>query len=200
MRPNIQTALLVILMLAICMMQAHGQAVPTATEELRLSAFGGVTGTFTGLSSGKNVGITAGADVELRPHFSLYPSIEVRGTYPVAKGSVDSQKNILGGLKVAKPVGNRFRPYADFLFGRGEIKYGNGYAIPASGFYYVQSVSNIFSPGVGVDFLLTNRVSLKADAQFQRYSSPVTTSGNLYAKPITFGVVYSFDFNRHPHR
>lgn len=180
--------------------QAHGQAIPTATEELRVSAFGGITGTLTGLDSGKNVGITAGADMGLRPHFSLYPSIEVRGTYPIAEGSIDSQKNILGGLKVAKSVGNRFRPYADFFFGRGEIKYGNGYAIPSSAFYYVQSVSKIFSPGVGVDFRLTNRLSLKVDAQFQRYSSPVTTAGHLYAKPITFGVVYSFDFNRHPHR
>jgi len=28
----------------------------------------------------------------------------------------------------------------------------------------------------------------------------VTTSGHIYATLITFGVVYLFDFNHHPHR
>jgi len=151
---SIRTVALTILGLASGrVVPALAQANPAATQSLRLSAFGGVTGTYTGLNGGKNLGITAGADLEFRPLFTLYPSIEVRGTYPIDRGTIDSQKNILGGLKVARPIfGGRFQPYADMLFGRGQINYGPGYAVPNSPIYYTQSVSNVLSPGIGLDF------------------------------------------------
>src|SRR5258708_4803423 len=71
-------------------------------------------GTYTGLNSGKNLGIAAGIDLGFRPFFSVHPSFELRGSYPLDKGSIDSQTNILAGLKTAKVFG-RFHPYAEIL-------------------------------------------------------------------------------------
>ncbi len=175
-----------------------GQASPTATRTLQISAFGGLSGTDTGLFSGRNLGITAGVDLGFRPFHTFYPSLEVRGTYPVSKGNVDSERNILSGIKISKRYG-RFHPYGDFLVGRGQINYGNGgYAAPdfQSYYVYVQSVSNVFSPGAGLDLQLDRQFSVKVDGQFQRYSSPVTDSGHLYSKSLTVGIVYRFAFDR----
>jgi hypothetical protein len=176
---------------------AHAQATPTATQTLRLSAFGAATGTYTGLNGGRNLGITAGADLGFHPFYGFHPSLEVRGTYPFVKGQVISQKNILGGLKVERFYG-RYHPYADILFGRAATHFENGgFPNPQNNFVYTRSPANVLSPGVGIDVTLTDHFALKADFQFQRYASPVTTSRRLYAKPLSLGVVYRFNFNSH---
>ncbi len=169
---------------------------PTATQALALSAFGGVTGDFTGLEGGKNGSITAGADFEVRTRqlFSLQPAAEVRGTYPVKSGHVDGQKNILGGLRLSWHYG-RLRPYGDILVGAGRLTYVQGLANPAHTLLYTSSDSVVFSPGVGAELRLTDRFGVEGDAQLQHYSSPVVSSGHIYAKPITFAVVYHFDRN-----
>ena len=105
---------------------AQAQGMPTATRQLQLSAFGAVSGVYTGLNGGKNFSITAGGDLGLPPWRGIRPTIEVRGTYPTDHGLVDSQKSILGGLKVDFLLRHRFRPYGDVLFGRGQIDYGMG--------------------------------------------------------------------------
>ncbi len=179
--------------------RGSAQAVPTATQRLQLSAFGGISGVYTGFNSGRNLGITAGIDLGIRPVYSLFPSLEARGTYPLDKGQTDNQRNILFGLKLARHY-RRFHPYADFLFGRGEIQYPNGYDTPNRDFFYTQSTSNVFSPGVGFDLQLANHFSFKVDAQFQRYSSPVANSGHVLAKAVTFGSVYRFSFGEHRRR
>ena len=170
----------------------HAQAMPAASRPFTLSAFGGATGTFTGLDGGKNLGITAGGDLGFKPFHYYYPSVEVRGTYPIDDGHVDSQKNILGGVKVERFFGN-FHPYVDFFFGRGKIDYLNGgYPNPAGTLLYLDSISNVYGPGGGLDFVLTEHFALKIDAQYQHYGTPVTTSGSLWSAPITVGVVYRF--------
>ena len=177
---------------------AHAQVGPSAARPLQLSAFGGFTGNYTGLLGGRNLAVTAGGDLGLPPRFSLTPSLEVRGLYPFYNGHVDSQRNLLGGLKLAKPYGH-LHPYADILFGRGQINYRpGGLPDPTQTFLYLQSVSGVISPGAGVDFQLSDTLFLKADAQFQRYATPVTTSGHIYAKPLTIAVVYRFDLKHHP--
>lgn len=178
--------------------QAPAQSAPTATRALRLSAFAGANGTFTGLSGGKNAGLTAGVDLSIRPYFSLEPSIEVRGTYPVHDGTIDAQKNILGGLKLAKRFGP-FHPYGDILFGRGEIAYQNGgYSDPIGLLVYYQTVSGVIAPGAGVDLDVSPHFSLKADASFPRYATPVTPSGHLTGTSLTGGLVYRFNFGSFP--
>jgi hypothetical protein len=179
---------------------AYAQASPTATQALQLSVFGAGTGTYTGLHGGRNLGVTAGADLGFHSFRGwFYPSLEIRGTYPFVTGQVVSNKNILGGIKFERYYG-RFRPYADILYGRAETHFeSGGFPNPEINFIYTKTPANVLSPGVGVDVTLTDHFALKADFQFQRYATPVTTSRRAYAKPLTLGVVYRFNFNRqHP--
>ncbi len=178
---------------------ARAQAIPAASRPLTFSAFGALTGTYTGLGDtgatfggGKNLGITAGADIGWKPFHRYYPALEVRGTYPVDKGKIDSQENLLFGLRIARFYGN-FRPYGDFLYGRAKVNYASpGYPNPSATLLYLDSVSNVFSFGGGLNYTLTEHFALKIDAQFQHYGVPVTASGTIYSKPITVGVVYRF--------
>jgi hypothetical protein len=177
---------------------ASAQAAPAGTQRLQLSAFAAATGTFTGLAGGKNLAITAGADLTYLGFRQFLPSFEIRGTYPIDGGHISSQKNFLLGPKVEYPLG-KFHPYADFLFGRGQIDYH------APGFVfgdtlYISSNTWVYSPGVGLDYNVTHNIAIKVDAQFQHWDTPVTTSGTIHPTALSVGVVYNFDFNpRHRH-
>ena len=172
---------------------SRGQAIPTATAPLRVTAFVGVTGNFTGLELAKNLAVTGGVDFEVRPFFTLYPALEVRGSYPVA-GVIDRQRNVLGGLRLARQSGP-FHPYGDVLFGAGEIKYGNGgYLDPSRTFLYTSTYSNVYSLGGGVEIRVSERLAGKADFQLQRYLTPVVATNALYSKVFTVGAVYRFGF------
>ena len=105
----------------------------------------------------------------------------------------------VGSWKRSKAYG-RLTPYGDALFGRGEIKYINGYIDPTGTVEYLENPTNVLSGGGGVDFRVTDRFSVKADAQIQRYNTPVTMTGHLYSKPLTLAVVYHFSFGHFPTR
>jgi opacity protein-like surface antigen len=174
------------------------QAAPAGTQKLQLSAFAGATGTFTGFEGGKNLGITAGADLTYLGFRLFRPSFEARGTYPIDKGHISSQKNFLLGPKVEYPLG-KLHPYADFLIGRGEIDYHSP-GFVSGNTLYISTNTVVYSPGVGVDYNFTHNLALKADAQFQHWDTPVIASGTIHPVALTFGVVYNFDFNpRHRH-
>jgi hypothetical protein len=171
---------------------AYAQAIPTAERPFTLSAFGAATGTFTGLDQGKNLGITAGADITFRPYHFFYFSGEVRGTYPIDNGQIDSQKNVLIGPKVQRYYGH-FHPYIDALYGRAKIDYANGgFPNPAGTLLFIDSITNVYSFGGGLDYVLTDHFDIKLDGQFQHNDSPVVSSGVVYAKPLSIGVVYRF--------
>jgi hypothetical protein len=171
--------------------RAYAQASPTATREVGLSAFGLVSGVHTGFDSSKNLSLTAGADLGFQPHCGLYPALEIRGTLPLASGDVASQKNFLAGLKLEKPYG-RVTPYVNFLVGRTEFRYKTFPFTPDFSSYYVQSTSNLFSPGGGVDFSISDQLSFKLDAQVGLYSSPVTVSGRGVQSSVSVGLNYRF--------
>src|SRR5580704_12373668 len=177
---------------------ALSQATPAGTQKLQLSAFAGATGTFTGFEGGKNLAITAGADLTYLGFRLFRPSVEVRGTYPLDSGHISSQKNFLVGPKVEYPLG-KFHPYADFLIGRGQIDYHSpGFVFGDT--LYISSNTLVYSPGVGLDYNVTHNIAIKADAQFQHWDTPVTTSGTIHPTALSVGVVYNFDFNsRHRH-
>jgi Outer membrane protein beta-barrel domain len=174
------------------------QATPAGTQKLQLSAFAGATGTFTGFEGGKNLGITAGADLTYLGFRLFRPSFEARGTYPIDEGHISSQKNFLLGPKVEYPLG-KLHPYADFLIGRGQIDYHSpGFIFGNT--LYISTNTVVYSPGVGVDYNFSHNLALKADAQFQHWDTPVVTSGTIHPVALTLGVVYNFDFNpRHRH-
>lgn len=174
---------------------AHAQALPTATVGFRISGFAGFSGDLTGLESAKNGDITAGIDIGLRPFHGFYPAIEARGMYPVDRGQLVSVDDLLGGLRVSRRK-NRFTPYADGLFGRALLKYANGGLPDSTGtIYYLQNTSNAVSLGAGTDWDWSEHLSLKADLQLQRYDSPVVTTGTLYSKIFTLGIVYRLGFS-----
>jgi opacity protein-like surface antigen len=173
---------------------ASAQAAPAGTQKLQLSAFAAATGTFTDLEGGKNLAITAGADLTYLGFRRFRPAFEIRGTYPIDEGHISSQKNFLLGPKVEYPIG-KLHPYADFLFGRGQIDYH------APGFVFgdtlfISSNSFVYSPGVGLDYNLTHNLAIKGDVQFQHWDTPATASGTIHPTALTLGVVYNFDFNR----
>lgn len=171
----------------------------TAVQPWSLSAFGGVDGTYTGIEGGKNLGVTAGIDLRVFTFGRYMLSGEVRGTEPLHDGRVDSQNDVLAGIKVDRVLFGRVNPYANILIGRGRIDYqSGGYAIPSQGLIYIGSNSTVISPGAGVDLDLEDHFAIKLDAQFQHWDTPVTTSGSVYAKALTAGIVYRFDFNHYP--
>src|SRR5260370_23644210 len=96
------------------------QAAPAGSQKLQFSAFVATTGTFTGLEGGKNLGITAGADLTFLGFRQFRPSFEARGTYPIDKGHISSQKYFTLSPKGEYSL-RKFHPYADFLFGPGLI-------------------------------------------------------------------------------
>ena len=173
---------------------AKAQAGPTASQPLALSAFGAGTGTFTGL--GKNVAVTAGADLSFLTYHKYRPVLEVRGTYPVNNGNVAGEKDVLAGLRVERHFG-QLHPYINFLVGRGEIDY-KGYQI--GDFIYLKTTSTVYSPGVGFDYDVREHWAAKVELQIQRWDTPVRASGDIYSKAISIGAVYRFDFNPHHRR
>jgi hypothetical protein len=166
----------------------------TASRPLQLSAFGGVAGVYTGLGGGKNFSIVAGGDIGLPPWRTMRPTIEVRGLYPTDHGLVDSQKSILAGLKLEFLLRHRLRPYGDFLAGRGETNYGFGYIFGNN--VYALTTTNVFSPGGGFDYDLSEHFSVRVDGQFQRWGEAPTPSGVIYSKIGTAALVYRFTFDR----
>jgi hypothetical protein len=176
----------------------HAQVDPTALRRADLSAFGGVTGIYTGLSNGRNAAVTAGLDFNLPEIFRVRPALEVRATDPFDRGSVDRQKSILGGFRLETRY-DRLHPYVDLLGGRGQVTFNGPYTTFAGTFILSQPPSNVLSPGLGFRFDLGGQLSFLADAQFQRWSTPASLSGHLFAKPLTVGLSYRFAYSRrHP--
>jgi hypothetical protein len=176
------------------------QALSTAARGLAPSVFLGVSGVYTGINSGRNLSLTGGLDIAFLPGRKFQPALEYRGTFALDQGVVAGEKNNLGGVRVTMPL-RRFRPYADGLFGRGEINYlGIGLEVPGKPIYYLQSSSNVFSVGAGVDARLSRCVSFKVDVQAQRYATPVTVSAHALATVGTLGLVYTYLPRPYGHR
>lgn len=182
-----------------------GQSAPTASRPVVPSVFAGLTGTYTGIEDARNLSFTAGLDVGFRPLFGLDPAIEVRGTYPMDSGQIAGEESVLIGVRVLKRF-NRVRPYGDILFGRGRLNYQNGgYIVPAQSFRYIESTSNVISPGVGVELDVTEHFALLLDGQLQHWNIPFSTGsdpaspGSIYSKAGTIGVVYRFGWLQHGH-
>ena len=174
--------------------RAQAQSDATAVQPLAISAFGMGTGTWTDVLGGRNLGVTAGADLAFLTYRKLRPVAEIRGNYPFYEGQVDRQKSFLGGLKVERQMGP-LRPYANFLIGRGEADYKNGLLFGS--LLYLKTVSTVYSPGFGVEYDVTPHFSAKVDFQYQYWNTPAVASGTIHPKPLSAGVVYRFDFNHH---
>src|SRR3982074_2000075 len=105
--------------------RCFSQSIPVAAQQMQLSAFSAITPTSTGLGQGKNLTVTAGADIAFVGLRRVRSVVEIRGTYPIAAGNVDRQKSFVAGPVIECTIG-RFRPYADFLIGKRAITYLSG--------------------------------------------------------------------------
>jgi len=166
---------------------ARGQATATAARAYRVSAFGGVAIVKPDYGQDTDFGATIGADITR--HFRLLePSLEVRYTY--SSGNNVNENTLMGGLKVEKAFG-RLHPYADALFGIGNITF-NHPTIFASG-PYAKDNGPAFALGGGVDFDISRSFALKADAQYQSWKLG-TEQSRLTPLALTVGVVYRIPF------
>jgi opacity protein-like surface antigen len=85
----------------------------------------------------------------------------------------------------------RLRPYAKLLVGLGKIN------LP---FNYAQGTFFAYAPGAGVDYTLSDRISLRLiDAEYQEW--PQFTFGNLHPYGVSAGIVIRINgLNRFPRR
>jgi hypothetical protein len=178
--------------------RCFSQSIPVAVQQMQLSAFSAVTPVSTGLGQGTNLSITAGADIAFVGLRRIRSVIEIRGTYPIAAGNVNKQKSLVAGPVIEYAVG-RFRPYADFLIGKGAINYlSGGYVFGTE--KYISSSTVVYSPGVGLDYSITHHFALKADLQYQHWEVPAAVSGHINPTVVSLGGQYMFDFNPHHNR
>lgn len=179
---------------------------PTAIRKLTPSAFVMVGGTYTGVGSngsathrhgGKNLALTAGADLGFLSfgHFML--GAEVRGSLPLDSGHIVGEKSILGGARMSYETGGLIRPYVDGLFGRGQMNYQDGgYAV--RNLLYSQTATNIYDFGGGLEFDIFRQISLKADVQAQHWNTPVIANGHVWSAQGSIGAAYRFGAGQGP--
>lgn len=173
--------------------RASAQAVAAAALRVTPTVFGGVSATETGVNSGRNLGFTAGVDMEIPRKGILRPALEYRGTLAIDQGAVDSQKDQLGGVRLGLHL-PRFEPYVTALAGRGEIQYLVPLQVPGTPVFYTKSSSNVFAFGGGADLRLSSHFSVKADLQSQHYDTPVAASGHIFATTAILGIAYRVHF------
>jgi hypothetical protein len=167
----------------------RAQAVATAYSNLSISGFAGGAVNYTGLELAKNADVVAGVDIGFRPFKGFFPALEGRGLYPILKGKLVNEDNLLAGVRVGRRK-DRFNPYGDVLFGRGRLKFPDGYPDPTKRFTILSNTTNVISFGGGLDYMLYTHWGAKADFQMQRYGTPVAVNGSLFSKVFTLGVVY----------
>ncbi|SDF70119.1 hypothetical protein [Terriglobus roseus] len=190
--------------------QALAQAnQPTAIRKMAASAFVMAGGTYTGVGSfgsathrngGKNLTLTAGGDLDFLSFGNFMLGAEVRGSYPLDSGHIVGERSILGGARVSYVTGKLIRPYADGLFGRGQMNYQDGgynvyTPIPLN---YTQTATNIYDFGGGAEFDVMRQISLKAEVQAQHWNTPVIPSGSVWSVQASAGVAYRFGAGQGP--
>ena len=121
----------------------------------------------------------------------MLPVLEVRGVYPIDRGTIVSQKDILGGLRLDLLLGHHIHPYGDFLFGRGKMNYAAG-GYNFDNFSYIASTTYVYSPGAGFDYDIGRHLAIKVDGQVQRWGSAPTDSGSVISTVGSVGLVYRF--------
>jgi hypothetical protein len=173
----------------------RAQAPRTESRSLAFSLWAGGTGTETGFTGYRNLAITAGVDAIFHPDRRLAFAAELRGSYPVDRGSLVGEENFLAGPRVSYRVHHVFRPYVDVLAGRGSLDFGSpGVYAQSEPLIYQLTDGGVLAFGGGVDIDVFPALALKLDAQSQRYQTEVTASGNVTAAAYTVGAEYTFHF------
>ncbi len=129
------------------------------------------------------------AFIDVHPHWRYGFEGETRYLRMHAAENV-TETTYVGGVHVYMRPGT-FRPYAKFLAGLGRLNFP---------FHYAQGNYLALVPGAGVDFLVTDRITVRAvDFEYQEW--PQFTYGNLRPYGINAGISFRLNplrrFPRH---
>ncbi len=122
-------------------------------------------------------GLAAYVDVDLRSH--LGGEVEFHDIVDTS-GSQMAERTYDIGARYRRTYGPLV-PYAKGMFGVGQLKYPQGTAVLD---YWM------FAAGAGADFKLTDRIHLRGEYEYQRWTS--FPNGGLSPQLITFAVAYHF--------
>ncbi|MBS1813681.1 MAG: outer membrane beta-barrel protein [Acidobacteria bacterium] len=168
---------------------ASAQANATARQKIRLQAFGMLSYVRPDYGGAlRNAGGTIGADANIGAFGRLEPGLEFRVLG--SGGRVSNQYTYTVGPRVELDYG-RFHPYATFQIGMGTIKYNNPEII--NGVPYAKDNSIVMGYGGGLDYQLTPRWAVRADAIVQSWRVD-PQSPKFHPMAFSLGVRYRFHF------
>jgi opacity protein-like surface antigen len=156
---------------------AHAQARPTASGPGSNISIGGGASIFQADYGQRNLGgglIYA----DVNPTWRIGFEGEARYLRTHTNEDV-TESNYLVGIKVAARS-SRIQPYGKFLVGAGRI------TLP---FNYAQGTFFTYAPGAGVDYLLTDRLTIRA-IDFEYQSWPGFSFGELRPYGISTGISF----------
>lgn len=156
----------------------RGQALPTASRFADAQA--GVAFSFGTPDYNPQTfrGLSAYADLDLRPHYGAEFDFHHIGTS--ADGGSSQQSVEMGG-RYLRPY-HSLVPYARAMYGRGEFRYPYG----------VTTMSyNLFSGAAGADFNLTGSARIRVDYEYQDWLG--FPDGGLHPQLVSFGLAYHFN-------
>jgi hypothetical protein len=155
----------------------YGQATPTASRAADVQIGVGYSVAYPDYLPQTFQGITAYADVDLRPHLGLeaeFHQVNNTGSYQSFQRTYE-----IGGryLRTYGPL----VPYVKAMIGRGQFEYPFAEAIGAY---------SMFAGGVGVDVKFGPYLRVRGEYEFQKWSS--FPNGGLTPQIVTLGVAYHF--------
>jgi hypothetical protein len=169
------------------------QARPAAQKPADLSVFGLYHRLDPDYGRYTNNGFVYGVDYTRYPHWWVKPSIEFRGKY--ATGPTVTESAIGGGVRLEKPIGAIYHPYADVIISAGSIKY-NFTPVPIlpNGKPYTTDGTITYSYGGGLDIDMWRDFAFRGDVQFEKWR--LDKYSPIYLSPYGFsiGVVYRIPF------
>jgi hypothetical protein len=155
----------------------YGQARPTASRAADLQIGIGYSLADPDYPPRTFQGVAAYADLDLRPHLGLeaeFHQVNNTGSYP------SFQRTYEIGARYHREWGPLL-PYVKAMIGRGQLEYPYAEAIGAY---------NMFAGGVGTDVQFGPWFRVRAEYEFQKWSS--FPNGGLTPQIVTIGVAYHF--------
>lgn len=162
---------------------AHAQTTETASQDLRIRAFGMYSHVDTDYAGGVNNGGTFGVDVDFKiPHVrGIKPGVDIREV--ISSGSIANQRVFSGGPQIVLS-GGRYHPYFDFLVGSGTISFPHP-TIPG----YTHDNSFVYTLGGGIDVTVHGPWAVRADYQRQQWKLQESTP-SFYPTQFSIGLRY----------
>jgi outer membrane protein with beta-barrel domain len=158
------------------------QAIPTASRAADVQIGIGYSVAHPGYIPRIFPGVTAYADIDLRPHLGIEAEFHQVADH---SGSQMAERTYELGARYMRNYGPLV-PYGKGMFGLGQFKYPQGLTLLD---YW------IFAGAAGADFKLTNRIHLRGEYEYQMWTG--FSNGGLHPQIVTFAVAYHFPAGLH---